>query len=122
MHKAGFGIVAAVALLGLSSAGLAQAQTNTTTTTTTTTRTEITPDQEKTIYTTVTREQTAAQPQPPDWTPEIGAPVPQQIELYQMPATIDVPTVRSDRYTVVNGRVVIVDPASRQVIRVIQGN
>jgi Protein of unknown function (DUF1236) len=119
MHKANFGILAAAALIGLSGVSLAQTQTWTTTTTTTT---EITPDQERTIYTTVTREQMAAQPQPPDWAPQIGAEVPAQIQLYDMPASIDVPTIRSDRYTVVNGHVVIVDPTSRQVVHVIESN
>jgi hypothetical protein len=117
MHKAYLGILVVAALIGLSGLSRAQFQTQTTTTTTTT---QITPDQERTIYTTVTREQMAAAPQPPDWAPQIGAEVPPQFQLYDMPATIDVPTIRSDRYTVVNGQVVIVDPASRQVVHVIE--
>jgi hypothetical protein len=105
-------VFAAVALAA--GVGTASAQSTTTTTTTT-----ISPDQETTIYRTITHEQVAVQP-PPEWAPSVGIEVPAQVQLYDMPSTIDVPTVRSDRYTVVNGHVVLVDPGTRRVVRVIE--
>jgi len=98
--------------------GTASAQSTTTTTTTTT----ISPEQETTIYRTITREreQVAVQPPPPDWSPSVGIEVPAQVQLYNMPSTVEVPSVRSDHYTVVNGHVVLVDPGTRRVVRIIE--
>jgi len=117
MRKPILACLTAIGLLAASGAALAQTQSQTTTTTTTT---RITPDQQRTIYTTITREQTAeVPPPPPNWTPQIGIEVPAQVQLREMPSTIDVPTVRTDRYTIVNGRVILVDPGTRRVIEVI---
>lgn len=107
-------ILAAVAV----SAGVAPSWAQSTTTTTTTTT--ITPDQETTIYRTITHEQVAVQPPPPDWAPTVGVEVPAQVQLYDMPSTVDVPTVRSDRYTVIGGHVVLVDPSTHRVVRIIE--
>lgn len=96
--------------------GTASAQSTTTTTTTTT----ISPEQETTIYRTITREQQAAVQPPPDWAPSVGVEVPAQVQLYNMPSTVEVPSVRSDRYTVMNGHVVLVDPDTRRVVRIIE--
>jgi len=116
MHtkKLSLAVLAAVALAA--GIGTASAQSTTTTTTTTT----ISPDQETTIYRTITREQVAVQPPPPNWTPSVGIEVPAQVQLYDMPTTIDVPSVRTDRYTVVNGHVVLVDPSTHRVVRIIE--
>ena len=110
--------VAAFAAVALAAGiGTASAQSTTTTTTTTT----ISPDQETTIYRTITREQQAAVPPPPaDWAPSVGVEVPAQVQLYNMPSTVEVPSVRSDRYTVMNGHVVLVDPGTRRVVRIIE--
>ena len=113
MSKVSLAVLAAVALAA--GVGTASAQSTTTTTTTT-----ISPDQETTIYRTITHEQIAVQPPPPEWSPSVGIEVPAQVQLYNMPSTIDVPTVRSDRYTVVNGHVVLVDPSTRRVVRIIE--
>ena len=37
-----------------------------------------------------------------------------------MPSTVDVPMVQSDRYTVIDGHVVLVDPGTRKVVRIIE--
>ena len=84
------------------------------------TGTTISPEQETTIYRTITREQVAVQPPPPDWNPSVGIEVPTQVQLYNMPTTVDVPSVQSNRYTVVNGHVVLVDPGTRRVVRIIE--
>lgn len=108
--------IASTALL--LAAGAALAQTNVTTTTT---RQVVTPDQEKTIYTTITRQQSASIQAPPaDWSPSVGVVVPQTVELYPVPASINVPAVRTERYTMVNHNVVLIDPDTRQVVRIIQ--
>jgi hypothetical protein len=114
LHKASMSMLAGVALIAATGASLAQTQT---TTTTTTTR-SFTPDQQRTIYSTVTREQVATAP-PAGWAPQVGVAVPSEVTLYNMPTSIAVPEVRSDRYTIVNERVVVVDPVTRQVIQVI---
>lgn len=114
VSKVSLAVFAAVALTAGAGTGWAQSTTTTTTTTT------ITPEQETTIYRTITHEQVAVQPPPPDWTPSVGVVVPDQVQLYNMPATVDVPTVRSDRYTVINGHVVLVDPSTHRVVRIIE--
>ena len=113
MSKVSLAVLAAVALAA--GVGTASAQCTTTTTTTT-----ISPEQETTIYRTITHEQVAVQPPPAEWSPSVGIEVPAQVQLYNMPTTIDVPTVQSDRYTLVNGHVVLVDPSTRRVVRIIE--
>ena len=113
VQKVSLAILTAAALSVGTSAGWAQSTTTTTTTT-------ISPEQETTIYRTITHEQVAVQPPPPDWSPSVGIEVPAQVQLYDMPSTIEVPTVRSDRYTMINGHVVLVDPNSRRVVRIIE--
>lgn len=131
MNKVSLAAVAAVALCVGAGTGWAQSSTTTTTTITTpetttitqpgmATTTTITPDQETTIYRTITHEQVAVQPPPPDWAPSVGVAVPAQVQLYTMPTTVDVPTVQSDRYTIIDGHVVLVDPSTRRVVRIIE--
>jgi hypothetical protein len=113
MSKVNLAAVAAVALCVGAGTGWAQSTTTTTTTT-------ISPDQQTTIYRTITHEQVAVQPPPPDWAPTVGVEVPAQVQLYDMPTTVDVPTVQSDRYTVIDGHVVLVDPSTRRVVQIIE--
>ena len=113
MNKVSLAMLATMAMMA--GAGVASADSTTTVTTTT-----ISPQQETTIYRTITHEQVAVQPPPPDWSPSVGIEVPAQVQLYQMPSTVEVPSVRSDRYTVVNGHVVLVDPGTRRVVRIIE--
>ena len=109
--------VAITAVIALAAGiGTASAQSTTTTTITTT----VSPEQETTIYRTITREQVAVQPPPAEWAPSVGVEVPAQVQLYNMPSTVEVPSVRSDRYTVMNGHVVLVDPGTRRVVRIIE--
>jgi Protein of unknown function (DUF1236) len=77
----------------------------------------LTPVQRRTIYRTIVRERVQAVP-PPTVEYRVGARVPQNVELYSVPsvAAVEVPAVRSYKYMVVNGRVVLVDPATSQVV------
>lgn len=111
MRNVSLAAVAAVALYVGAETGWAQSTVTTTTT--------ISPDQQTTIYRTITHEQVAVQP-PPDWAPSVGVTVPAQVQLYDMPKTVDVPTVQSDRYTVIDGHVVLVDPSTRRVVQIIE--
>jgi hypothetical protein len=80
---------------------------------------EFTPEQETTIYTTVTRERVRTAP-PADFRVGIGVEVPSAVELYEVPAAVEVAPARRYRYTVFNDQVVLVDPATRKVVRVIR--
>jgi hypothetical protein len=80
---------------------------------------EITPEQETTIYSTLSRGATVGAA-PADVTLSVGAELPASVELREVPASIEVPAVQRYRYAVVGGRVVLVEPQSRKVVRVIE--
>jgi len=83
-------------------------------------RIELTPAQRTTIYRTVTRERLQAAE--PAFAVRLGARVPEAVELQDIPSAVvaDVPTVRRYRYMVVNNEVVLVDPATSQVVEIIR--
>ena len=83
-------------------------------------RVELTPAQRTTIYRTVTRERVTTAPAAVDV--RLGARVPQSVELREIPSTVveEIPTVRRYRYMVVNNEVVLVDPATSEVIEIIR--
>jgi len=76
---------------------------------------QLTPVQRRTIYRTIVRERVSPQP-----TVEyrVGARVPEGVQLYSVPqeVAVEVPTIRSYKYMVVNNRVVLVDPATSEVV------
>ena len=80
---------------------------------------EFTPEQERTIYSTVIASPVRTAP-PADLRVAVGAELPGTVELYEVPAAIDVPAARRLRYTVVDRQVVLVDPGTRRVMRVIR--
>src|SRR4051812_34609125 len=79
---------------------------------------DLTPEQETTVYTTITRER-VRMPPPAALDVNVGAVLPSEVEIYEVPAAVEVAPVRRYRYTVVNDRVVLVDPGTRKVVRVI---
>ena len=83
-------------------------------------RVELTPAQRTTIYRTVTRERVRAAA--PGIDVRLGARVPQAVELSEIPTAVieEVPTVRRYRYMVVNNEVVLVDPATSEVVEIIR--
>jgi Protein of unknown function (DUF1236) len=83
-------------------------------------RVELTPEQRTTIYRTVTRERARAVPETID--ARLGARVPGSVELREMPTIVvqEVPDVRRYRYMVVNNEVLLVDPATSEVIEIIR--
>jgi Protein of unknown function (DUF1236) len=80
---------------------------------------EFTPEQERTIYSTVIASPIRTAP-PADLRVAVGAELPGTVELYDVPAAIEFPAARRLRYTVVNRQVVLVDPGNRRVVRVIR--
>jgi hypothetical protein len=79
---------------------------------------DIGPDDERTVYSTITRER-VVRPSV-EFDVNVGAVVPREVELYEVPDTIEVEPVRRYRYVVMDGRVVLVDPSTRRVVRVIR--
>jgi hypothetical protein len=77
---------------------------------------ELTPVQRRTIYRTIVRERVA--PAEPTIEYRVGARVPGAVRLYSVPqeVAVEVPAIRSYKYMVVNNRVVLVDPATSQVV------
>ena len=77
----------------------------------------LTPVQRQTVYRTIVRERAVA---PPQATVEyrVGARIPANAQLYTVPQelAVEVPAVRSYKYMVVNGQVLLVDPATSQVV------
>lgn len=101
------GIVAA-AMLGTASFAFGQAAVI-----------ELSPDQRTTVYRTITKERVRTAP-PAGISFSIGAEIPANVELYAVPETVEVPTVRRYRYTVWNNQVVLVDPGTRKVVQIIR--
>lgn len=116
----------ALALAAMPASAFAQ---TTTITTTTETRgpSDLSPEQRTVIYRTVTREHQVAPGEAVVLAPgtamnyDVGAPVPRDVAIYDFPedAYMDVPELRRYRYVYVNNRLVLVDPATSQVVDVI---
>ena len=83
---------------------------------TTTQPLQLTPTQRQTVYRTIVRERVA--PAQPTVTYRVGMRVPETTQLYSVPDTVavEVPAVRSYKYMMVNDRVVLVDPATSEVV------
>ena len=77
---------------------------------------QLTPVQRQTIYRTIVRERAA--PAGPAVEYRVGARIPENVQLYTLPQEIavEVPTIRAYKYMVVNNRVVLIDPATSEVV------
>lgn len=121
-RQAAIGAASVAALI----AGVASASAQTTvitrepvqsqTVVTTTQPLQLTPVQRQTVYRTIVRER--VQPAQPTVSYQVGMRVPQTQQLYDVPETVavEVPTMRSYKYMMVNNRVVLVDPATSEVV------
>ena len=76
----------------------------------------LTPQHRQTIYRDIARERVV--PAPGTVTYSVGTRVPSEVRLYSVPdsVAVEVPAVRQYRYMMVNGRVVLVDPATSEVV------
>src|SRR5580704_10704545 len=79
----------------------------------------LTQAQRNAIYAEVSKDKSKMSPK--DFSPVIGADVPPMIELYALPddALVSIPEVKLYEYTMVEDKVVIVDPTRMRVIDVI---
>jgi hypothetical protein len=79
----------------------------------------LTPAQRTAIYDQVSKDKSKVAPK--DFSPVIGADVPPMIELYMLPdeAVAGVPAAKLYKYTMVEGKVVLVDPTNMRVVDVI---
>lgn len=77
---------------------------------------QLTPVQRQTVYQTIVRERVA--PAQATVTYRVGMRVPQTAQLYAVPepVAVEVPALKSYKYMVVNGRVVLVDPVTSEVV------
>jgi hypothetical protein len=80
-------------------------------------RVELTPVQRSTVYRTIVQQRPVVAA-PAGVEVQVGAPIPAGAQLYAIPDTvaIEVPTVKSYKYMMVNNRVVLVDPATSLVV------
>ena len=114
---------AAIVAALLAGAGSASAQTTVITrepvesrTVVTTGPLQLSPVQRQTIYRTIVRERVA--PAQPTVEYRVGARVPERVQLYSVPqaVAIEVPAIRAYKYMVVNDRVMLIDPATSEVV------
>jgi hypothetical protein len=114
---------AAIAAALLAGAGAASAQTTVITrepvesrTVVTTEPLQLTPVQRRTVYRTIVSERVS--PAHPTVEYRVGTRVPVNVQLYSVPqdVAVEVPAIRSYKYMVVNDRVVLIDPATSEVV------
>jgi hypothetical protein len=76
----------------------------------------LTPDQRQIVYRDIVRQRVS--PAPGTVTYTVGARVPSDVQLYTVPdsVAVEVPAVKQYRYMMVNGRVVLIDPATSEVV------
>ena len=77
---------------------------------------QLTPVQRQTIYRTVVRERVATAQPTVEY--RVGARIPESVQLYALPqeVAVEVPAIRAYKYMVVNNRVVLIDPATSEVV------
>jgi len=77
---------------------------------------QLTPVQRQTIYRTIVRERVARAPATVEY--RVGARVPESVQLYSVPqaVAVEVPAIQAYKYMVVNDRVVLIDPATSEVV------
>ena len=79
---------------------------------------EITPQQERTVYTNIYGQRVVTETTP-EYEVTVGAVLPGEVQLYEVPASAGYAPVQQYRYVTVGRRVVLVEPATRKVVRVI---
>jgi Protein of unknown function (DUF1236) len=114
---------AAIVVALIAGASTASGQTNVITrapvesrTVVTTEPLQLTPVQRRTIYRTIMRER--ATPARPTVEYRVGTRVPESVQLYAVPqeVAVEVPEIRAYKYMVVNDRIVLIDPATSEVV------
>jgi Protein of unknown function (DUF1236) len=122
IRRSAFLAASAVALFAAAGAALAQTTIVTqepvqSRTVVTTEPLQLTPVQRQTVYRTLVRERAVARPQAAV-AYRVGTRIPAEAQLYAVPqeVAVEVPAVRSYKYMVVNSQVLLVDPATSQIV------
>ena len=112
-------VVVPLAVLGGATIALAQTTTTTTTTVERTAPMKLSPQQRTVIYRTVTRERRTVPPV--EVQASVGGVVPPTVVLAPIPESVyaEVPAVRPLKYFYINDQLVLVDPATSQVVEII---
>ena len=112
-------VVVPLVLLGVATVAQAQSTTTTTTTIEKTAPTKLSPQQRTVIYRTVTREKRVAPLS--DVQVSVGTAVPPTIVLAPLPESVyvEVPAARTLKYFYINDQLVLVDPATSQIVEII---
>jgi hypothetical protein len=81
---------------------------------------ELSPAQRTVIHRHVVRERAVTLP--PRVELRVGAPIPSSVELHTFPdeVYVEVPTIKRYRYLYVNNEVVLVDPATSEIVEIIR--
>jgi hypothetical protein len=79
---------------------------------------EITPDQERTVYTNIYGQRVITETTP-QFDIAVGAVLPGEVQTYEVPATVGYAPIQQYRYATDGARVVLVEPESRRVVRII---
>ena len=80
---------------------------------------EFTPQTERSVYTNIYGQRVVTETTP-EFDVTVGAVLPGQVQLYEVPASVEYAPARQYRYVTVGSRVVLVEPATRKVVRVLQ--
>ena len=77
---------------------------------------QLTPVQRRTIYRTIVRER--VRPAQPTVEYRVGMRVPPTAQIYTVPETVavEVPAIKTYKYMMVNNRIVLIDPATSEVV------
>src|SRR3984957_7553662 len=79
---------------------------------------EIPADQERSVYTNIYGQRVVTETTP-QFDIAVGAVLPGSVQTYEVPATVGYAPVQQYRYATVGTRVVLVEPESRRVVRII---
>ena len=85
-------------------------------------RLELTPSQKTSIFTAIRRSGAAVTPPPGNVAIGVGAQLPDSIALRAFPDAVvrNLPAIEPYRYTIVNGTLVLIDPASMKVVATVR--
>jgi hypothetical protein len=78
---------------------------------------QMTPEQEHAVYAALVKMK-PAKPPPASFNPSVGMDLPSDVEVYEVPSDAALAPVRRYRYTVMGEQVVLIDPASKKVVKV----
>jgi hypothetical protein len=76
------------------------------------------PDDATKLKTWITAQNTQSMPAPAGFSATVGATLPMQITLHQIPASAGVSSVGMNQYAVIDNKIVLVNPSDRRIVYV----